>query len=154
MYYKKVWTCAIILIFILFFYTFSFAQNENIKGVQFKDGSIIYGRVIEINVNDIQFETKDDKIISINLYDVATFIKEGRDESLKNLSNARRTWEVGHEISYIQYEEPGVKEKGMMYGIVGSYVSYHNYIMLKAEGKFAYGQLDYDGSNWGSNKLY
>jgi len=102
-YYKVVWTCAIILTFILFFYTFSFAQ-------------------------------------------------ESKEESLKNLSNTRDTWEIGPEISYIQYKESGVKDKGTMYGIGGSY-AYHNYIMLKAEGKFAYGQLDYDGSKWGSNKL-
>ena len=102
-YYKKVWTCSIILSFILFFYTVSFAQED-------------------------------------------------KEESLKNLSNTRDTWEVGPEISYIQYKEPGVKDKGMMYGIGGSYASYHNDIMLKAEGKFAYGQLDYEGSTWGNNK--
>jgi len=74
-YCKKAWTCAIIVTFILFFYTFSFAQTENIKGVQFKDGSIIYGRVIKINVNDIQIETKDGKIISYKFDDVDYFIK-------------------------------------------------------------------------------
>jgi hypothetical protein len=81
-----------------------------------------------------------------------SFAQESKEESLKNLSNTRDTWEIGPEISYIQYKESGVKDKGMMYGIGGSY-AYHNYIMLKAEGKFAYGQLDYDGSKWGSNKL-
>jgi len=39
-----------------------------------------------------------------------------------------------------------------MYGIVGSY-AYHNYIMLKAEGKLAYGQLDYDGRTMGGDPL-
>ena len=54
-------------------------------------------------------------------------------------------FEVGTEISYIQFEKPSVmKETGMMYGIVGSY-AYHNHVMLRAEGKFAYGQLDYAG---------
>ncbi len=53
---------------------------------------------------------------------------------------------VGTEVSYFQYEEPGVmKETGVMAGIVGSY-AYHNYIMLKAEGKLAAGLLDYDGA--------
>ena len=79
-YYIIVWTCAIILTFILFFHTFSFAQ-------------------------------------------------ESKEESLKNLSNTRDTWEIGPEISYIQYKESGVKDKGMMYGIGGSY-AYHNYINL------------------------
>jgi len=55
------------------------------------------------------------------------------------------TWEVGPEISHITYEEPDVMEtKGFMYGIAGSY-AYHNNLMLKAEGRFSYGQVDYDG---------
>jgi outer membrane protease len=63
-YHKKTWTFAIIATFVLFYYSFSFAQNEGIKGVQLKDGSIIYGRVIKMNVDDIQIETKDGKIVS------------------------------------------------------------------------------------------
>ena len=72
---KKVWNCAIIVTFILFFYTFSFAQTENIKGVQFKDGSVIYGKVIKINVTDMQIETKDGKIVACKFDDVENFIK-------------------------------------------------------------------------------
>ncbi len=53
--------------------------------------------------------------------------------------------ELGTEIAHITYKEPGVmKEKGMMYGIVGSY-AYHDNVMLKAEGNFSYGQVKYDG---------
>ena len=40
-YHKKVWTCAIIVTFILFFYTFSFAQTESIKG-QVKENTYGY----------------------------------------------------------------------------------------------------------------
>ena len=75
-YHKKSWTCAIIVTFILFFYTLSFAQYESIKGVQFKDGSIIYGRVIKMNVYDIQIETKDGQIISRKFDDVDFFYKD------------------------------------------------------------------------------
>jgi hypothetical protein len=54
--------------------------------------------------------------------------------------------DLGTEISYIKYKEPGVmEEKGMMYGIVGSY-TYHNKLMLKADGRFSYGQVDYKNS--------
>ncbi len=54
-------------------------------------------------------------------------------------------WEIGTEISHIKYEEPGLmEEEGIMYGIFGSY-TYHNNYMLKAEGKYSYGQVDYDG---------
>jgi len=56
------------------------------------------------------------------------------------------TWELGTEVSHITYKEPGVmEEKGMMYGIVGSY-TYHDNFMLKADGRFSYGQVDYTGS--------
>jgi len=55
----------------------------------------------------------------------------------------KHTWELGPEISYVEYKEPDVmKQKGYMYGIVGSY-TYHDKLMLKAEGRFSYGQVDY-----------
>lgn len=54
--------------------------------------------------------------------------------------------ELGPEISYIEYKEPGVmKENGWMYGIVGSY-TYHDKLMLKAEGRLSYGWVDYSNS--------
>lgn len=56
------------------------------------------------------------------------------------------TWEVGPEISHITYKEPDVmEEKGFMYGIAGSY-AYHNNLMLKVEGRFSFGQVDYKNS--------
>jgi len=58
----------------------------------------------------------------------------------------RHTFELGPEVSYITYREPDVmKEKGMMYGLVGSY-AYHNKIMLKAEAKGSWGKVDYSNS--------
>ncbi len=65
-------------------------------------------------------------------------------------------WELGVEISHITYKEPDVMEqKGMMYGIVGSYASRSlarqtakgiEKWMLKFEGRLSFGQVDYDGS--------
>jgi len=58
----------------------------------------------------------------------------------------KHSWELGTEISHITYKEPSVmREKGMMYGIVGSY-TYHNKLMLKVEGKGSWGQVDYKNS--------
>jgi hypothetical protein len=58
----------------------------------------------------------------------------------------KHTFEVGPEISYRTYREPDVmKEKGMMYGLMGSY-TYHSKIMLKAEGRFSLGSVDYSNS--------
>lgn len=58
----------------------------------------------------------------------------------------KHAWELGAEISHITYDEPDVmEEKGFMYGILGSYTYYGN-LMLKAEGRFSYGQVDYKNS--------
>ncbi len=65
----------------------------------------------------------------------------------------KHTWELGTEISHIKYEEPGLmEEEGMMYGIVGSY-TYHDKLMLKAEGKVSWGWVDYTGSTWAGTPL-
>jgi len=64
----------------------------------------------------------------------------------------KHTAEVGVEVSHITYEEPGVMEdKGMMYGVSGSYTYHHPEptFMLKGEGKFSCGQVDYSSSNTG-----
>lgn len=58
--------------------------------------------------------------------------------------------EFGPEVYHFRYEEPGLMEdKGWFYGINGSY-TYHNKLMLKAEGRFSYGQVDYTSSGSGS----
>ncbi len=55
----------------------------------------------------------------------------------------KHNWQLGTEISHIIYKEPGVmEEKGMMYGVVGSY-TYHDKVMLKLEVKGSWGELDY-----------
>ena len=41
-----------------------------------------------------------------------------------------------------------MEEKGEMYGLVFSY-AYHNKLMTKLEGKFAFGEVNYEGSTWG-----
>ena len=97
--HKKVWTCALMVTFILLFSAFSLAQSENTKS----------------------------------------------DTSLPRLE-VRHIWEIGPEISYIEYREPDImSEKGLMYGIDAAY-SYHNGVMIKVVGRFSYGQVDYQNS--------
>jgi hypothetical protein len=58
----------------------------------------------------------------------------------------KHAFELASEISYRIYEEPDVmKEKGMMYGLVGSY-TYRNKVMLKVEGRGSWGEVDYSNS--------
>jgi len=68
---------AITLCFIFIGIGSAFAQNENIKGVQFKDGSIVYGRVIKVSPTEIQIEMKDGNIMFRKFEDVETLIKDG-----------------------------------------------------------------------------
>lgn len=53
-------------------------------------------------------------------------------------------FEAGVDVSYLTYNEPNVKTKGMMYGLAGSY-TYHDNVMLKAELRAAYGGVEWDG---------
>ncbi|MFP3984283.1 MAG: outer membrane beta-barrel protein [Desulfurivibrionaceae bacterium] len=58
------------------------------------------------------------------------------------------SFEIRPEISHIEYKEPGVmEEEGIMYGIGAAYTlrSPDDY-MLQVEGKFSYGQVDYENS--------
>lgn len=73
-------------------------------------------------------------------------------ESLQN-----HTWELGPQISHIQYKEPGVmEEEGTMYGLIGSY-TYRDWVrpgsevsdggrMLRLEGRYSWAEVDYDGT--------
>jgi len=112
--HKKAWTCAIMVLFILFFYTYSFAQTENIKGVKFKDGSIIYGSVIEMNANDIRIETKDGKIISRKFDEVVKLLKNtgvDTEQEVKQASEAEKFLQTeAQKIKYAQ-ESPEITKK-------------------------------------------
>lgn len=58
----------------------------------------------------------------------------------------RHTFEIGSEAYYFKYEEPGeMKENGIMYGLNGAYTFYDR-IMLKAEARYAWGEVDYKNS--------
>ncbi|MDP2654710.1 MAG: outer membrane beta-barrel protein [Candidatus Doudnabacteria bacterium] len=61
-------------------------------------------------------------------------------------------WEIGPEISYIKYEEPDVmEEKGVMGGVFGTYtVRLPQKVVLGVDGRFSYGQVDYDSVSTGS----
>jgi hypothetical protein len=56
--------------------------------------------------------------------------------------------EFGTELSYITYREPDVdvKEKGLMYGLAGSY-TYHKGFMFRLEGKGSIGWVDYSSQS-------
>ena len=121
----------------------SFITMNFLSGIKFKDGSIIYGTIIEVDVNKVIVLTKYNEVVTRKFTDIDSFIKEDNEEISKHF------FTLGTEVSYIKYEEPGsisMQEKGMMYGIAGSYAYHDKRMVVKLEGKFSYGQVDYDGA--------
>lgn len=119
----------------------NFTMMDFLSGIKFKDGSIIYGTIIEVDVNKVIMLTKYNEVVTRKFNDIDSFIKEDIEEISKHF------FTLGTEVSYIKYEEPSyMEEKGMMYGIVGSYAYHDKRMMVKLEGKFSYGQVDYDGA--------
>ncbi len=56
-------------------------------------------------------------------------------------------WEIAPEISVFQYKEPGLmKNDGILYGLAGAYTHYHGHELMRVEGEFALGTVDYEGS--------
>jgi hypothetical protein len=65
-------------------------------------------------------------------------------------ARAKHVFEIGPELSYIQYKEPDIMdEKGPSIGVSGSY-AYHNQIMARIAGRFSYSRVDYDSQDTGS----
>ncbi len=84
-------------------------------------------------------------VVGIVLGMVATGLQAR--ESIENVV-AASTWEIGPEVSYFRYNEPGdysVKETGLLYGVAGAYTCPRDNGLLRIEAEFAFGLLDYDG---------
>jgi hypothetical protein len=57
------------------------------------------------------------------------------------------TFSLAPEVSYIKYDEPDVmKEKGLMYGIGGSYAYHNDSFLIREEARINYGEIDYKNS--------
>jgi hypothetical protein len=134
------------------------AQENKIKQIHFKGGNVVQGHVIEMNTNIIKILTASGKIV-IHPADDVIFLESLSGKNVKmNITGIeqqdrvfglwhKHSWELRPEISFIEYEEPDVmQEKGFMYGIGGSYAYHNNNIMLKMDGRYSYGQVDYKNS--------
>jgi len=57
------------------------------------------------------------------------------------------TWEIGPEVSYFRYEEPGtMKDTGVLYGVTGAYTHSRYSRLFRIEGAFSFGLVDYEGA--------
>jgi len=138
-----------IVMFVLSLSTVLFAKDlKDLRGVQLLDGTVIHGKVIESNINQVVIEKKDGNRVSVKFDNVSNFIYEGQpgEKTTSIVPMARQTWEIAPELSYIEYREPHVmSEKGPMFGIGVAY-SYHDGVMIKVAGRFSYGLVDYENS--------
>ncbi len=150
-YSKSISVFAAAVAAVLFFsLTTAFAAVQNIKGVEFTDGVVVYGKVVKMTAEEIQIDSGDGALVTRKFADVERLIK---DDDRPEVKRQRHFFTVGTEVSYIKYKEPDVmQEDGMMVGLVGSY-AYRNQVMLKAEGKIAYGVIEYDGRTMGGTPL-
>ena len=60
--------------------TEGFIVKENLSGIRFKDGSIIYGKIIEMDLNKVIIVTKDNNSITRKFDDIASFITKDSEE--------------------------------------------------------------------------
>jgi len=141
---KNIFILLLVFFSIFLFNTLSFAKYEDITAVVFKDGTVISGKITEMNPEQIKIVTKEGEVIIRKFDDVKDLVKA--DNSIRSVTRERHTFEFGPEISFIEYTEPRVmKNKGTMFGLGASY-AYHNDIMLKFEGRYSYGKVDYENS--------
>ena len=151
---KRICIYASIIISVILINSTLSAQENNVKKIHFRGGDVVQGYVIEMNAHIIRIMTESGKIVIHPAHDVI-FLESIYDKNVTNKSKdpeqkdrvlglwKKHSWEVRPELSHIEYEEPEVmQEKGFMYGIGGSY-TYHDNIMMKAEGRYSYGKVDY-----------
>lgn len=66
-------------------------------------------------------------------------------------ASAQLEFEIGPEVYYFKYEEPGMmKESGIMSGVAGSLKHKHKNRMIALEGRFAAGTVDYSSKDTGN----
>ena len=147
---------AVLLALLTFLCTAAFSQTlppepGAVKVFEFFDGTTVTGKMVEMNIDTVRIETKEGPVITRKFKDIKYVYDEQEYVRIQKPLTFFPThaWELGTEVSWIKYEEPDfMEEKGPMVGIVGSY-TYHRYFMVKLEGKFAYGEVDYSSPRSG-----
>jgi len=156
--FKKILLCILVIVFVVLINTTSWSQGSDIETVQFTDGTVVTGVVVEINNEIIRIKTDDGTIVTRKFNDIAAVMDEKEVKALAasnetgTLFIPKHTFQIGPEISYIKYSESSlnVEETGVMYGIDASY-AYHDGVMLKGEVGYSFGYMDYKGSGEADN---
>ncbi len=138
--------CLLVAILFLSFAGNAIAQDQDVvKVVQFKDGTTVTGKILEMNIYTIQVQSVDGSIVTRKFDDIVMIQDKDEVVITKNIIPVH-SFEIGFEAFHKEYKEPDVmNEKGMMYG-VGLAYTYHDKVMFKAGLLVAYGEVDYENS--------
>jgi len=130
----------------LVFPTVSSAQGQDaVKIVQFKDGTTVTGRILEMNIYTIRVQSADGSVVTRPFDDIASIRNRDDLAQPRNILPVH-AFAVGLEAFHKEYKEPDVmSEKGMMVG-VGLAYTYRDNVMFKASLLLAYGEVDYENS--------
>lgn len=60
---------------------------------------------------------------------------------------------IGYQLSHMDYSEDGMNEKGYLNGIYAGLTFHPGRTMIKLEGDYSSGDIDYDGQTWGGTPL-
>lgn len=137
---------AVVLLYPFASATVSIAQDQGVvKVVQFKDGTSVSGKILEMNTSTIRVQAADGSVVTRSFDDIAS-IRNREDLVTPRSILPVHAFSIGFEAFHKEYEEPDVmSEKGMMYG-VGLAYTYHDRVMAKVSLLVAYGEVDYENS--------
>ena len=126
------------------------AQNqETIKVVQFKDGTAVTGKILEMNIYTIKVQAADGSVVVRRFDDIASIQNKEELAAVRPLLPVH-SLDIGFEAFYKKYDEPDImNERGMMYGVSLAY-TYHKEVMFKGSLLVAYGEVDYDSNGTGT----
>ena len=100
---------VLVTISVFFLCSISFAQYEAIKGIEFRDGRTIYGKVLKMNIDRVIVQDKDGKISTYNFEDVQSFIKDEEVDQYKTPPVKKASVEQDKKTTTIK--SPIVEEK-------------------------------------------
>ena len=103
--FKKNSIYLLIIVFVLLFNTVLFAKTKDVRGVRFKDGSVVYGTIIKMNINKVIILTKDNEIITKEFDDIVEFIKDTTTDAKIDQMNLTGRSAFGVRTSYVNYSD-------------------------------------------------
>lgn len=137
---------AVVLLYPFASATLSIAQEQGVvRVVQFKDGTSVSGKILEMNTSTIRVQAADGSVVTRRFDDIAS-IRNVEDIVKPRSILPVHAFSIGFEAFHKEYKEPDVmNEKGMLYG-VGLAYTYHDRVMAKVSLLVAYGEVDYENS--------